>query len=406
MESAATMMFAEEQSPQSGKGRLVLLRRLGDVVSLPTSRINAFERSVAADLLIDILRLASVEERRRVAARLVPLTDIPNNLCRMLLRDDIVVARELLDESLSLSDHDLATCAQETSIEHCLHIARRRGVPETVSNALIQRGEPEVILAVLNNSQAVIPTTALEAAVALSRNVPELCGPILRRAELRPSSAYVMFWWCGHEERSTILRRFAVSREVLQSSVMDLFSMVAGDTAEDAVVSKALQFIERRQRSREAAQKSEYESLEDLIHHASRVGLTSELVAEIGALAGITPLTAAKILTDEGGEGIAVLCKATGLTRTYLSLLWNALRRPEVDANNVEDERWARVQVTYEMLAVDRAQTVIRYWNWALTSALTPDLIRAIREGEEHMIDAFSAAERAAMLALGDDLRS
>jgi uncharacterized protein (DUF2336 family) len=58
------------------------------------------------------------------------------------------------------------------------------------------------------------------------------------------------------------------------------------------------------------------------------------------------------------------------------------------------------------MLAVDRAQTVIRYWNWSLTSALTPQLIRAIREGEDHLIDQFSAAERAAMLALSEDFKS
>ena len=32
---------------------------------------------------------------------------------------------------------------------------------------------------------------------------------------------------------------------------------------------------------------------------------------------------------------------------------------------------WERVQTTYEMLAVDRAQTVLRYWNWSLSSALT-----------------------------------
>lgn len=406
MESAATMKFAEQPEPQSGRSRLILLRRLGDVVGLPASRINAFERSVAADLLIDILRQAPVEERRRVAARLAPLMDIPNNLCRLLLRDEVVVARELLDECVSLSDHDLINCAVEGSVEHCLHIARRRGVSETVSNALIMRGETDVILAVLGNVNANIAMTTLEYAVALSRNVPELCGPILRRVELRPSSAYVMFWWCTHEERSVILRRFAVSREVLQSSVTDMFAMVARDKNEDPVVAKALQFIERRQRSREAITVSRFDGLEHIIEVAAVEGLNPDLVAEIGALAGVTPLTAAKILMDEGGEAVAVLCKATGLSRRYLGLLWQAMGRPEDAADDLDASPWSRVQITYEMLAVDRAQTVIRYWNWALTSALTPELIRAIREGEEHLIDAFSAAERAAMLALGDDLRA
>ena len=404
MGSAAVTKSAADRAAENDRARLVLLRRLADVVSLPASRINAFERSVVADLMVDMLRQAPLEERRRIAARLVPLTDIPDNICRLLLRDDIVVARELLDEAASLSDHDLISCAASASIDHCKHIARRRGLTPAVCHALIERADVEVTQLVLANKDASIPTTALETTVAQSRQHPELCAVILKRPELRPSSAYVMFWWCNHEERSIILRRFAVSREVLQSTVADLFGKDGG--GDDAYVRKALQFIERRQRDRDAAQISHYGGLEGVIQHAAEAGLTPDLVAEIGQLAGVKPLTAAKMLSDEGGESIAVMCKATGLTKQYLALLWKAMRRPFDEKDENGDVRWERVQVVYEILAVDRAQTVLRYWNWALTSALTPQLIRAIREGEEHLVDAFSAAERAAMLALSEDFKS
>ena len=62
-----------------------------------------------------------------------------------------------------------------------------------------------------------------------------------------------------------------------------------------------------------------------------------------------------------------------------------------------------RVQVTYEMLAVDRAQTVLRYWNWSLSSALSPDLLRAIRDGDDQALDEYSTPERAAMMALAEN---
>ena len=64
---------------------------------------------------------------------------------------------------------------------------------------------------------------------------------------------------------------------------------------------------------------------------------------------------------------------------------------------------WERVQTTYEMLAVDRAQTVLRYWNWSLSSAMSPQLLKAIREGDEAALDEYSAPERAAMMALAED---
>ena len=100
---------------------------------------------------------------------------------------------------------------------------------------------------------------------------------------------------------------------------------------------------------------------------------------------------------------MAILCKATGLSRLNLQTLWRAMRRPELDADGAVHPDWERVQITYEMLAVDRAQTVLRYWNWSLSSALTPALLRAIREGDEERIDEYSAPERAAMLALADN---
>jgi uncharacterized protein (DUF2336 family) len=60
--------------------------------------------------------------------------------------------------------------------------------------------------------------------------------------------------------------------------------------------------------------------------------------------------------------------------------------------------------ITYDMVAVDRAQTVLRYWNWALSSALTPALLRAIREGDDQAVDEYSLPQKAAMLALRGDL--
>jgi uncharacterized protein (DUF2336 family) len=64
-----------------------------------------------------------------------------------------------------------------------------------------------------------------------------------------------------------------------------------------------------------------------------------------------------------------------------------------------------RVTEIFDMVAVDRAQTVLRYWNWSLSSAMTPTLLKAIRDDDDAALDEFSVPQRAAMLALGADLR-
>lgn len=83
--------------------------------------------------------------------------------------------------------------------------------------------------------------------------------------------------------------------------------------------------------------------------------------------------------------------------------LWRGLRRQEVDRTGATDPNLERVLTVYDAIAVDRAQTVLRYWNWSLTSALTPALLKAIRDGDEAAVDEYSAPQRAAMLALSRD---
>jgi len=65
---------------------------------------------MTADLLVEMLREAGVEERARVARRLSTLGEIPATLARLLLRDRIEVAHALLEDCPSLSDGDLIDC--------------------------------------------------------------------------------------------------------------------------------------------------------------------------------------------------------------------------------------------------------------------------------------------------------
>lgn len=390
--------------PAIGRARRALVKRLADVVCLPSSRVNAFERAMTADLLVEMLRECEADDRARTARRLAGLTEIPTSILRLLLRDDIEVAAPLLEDGTIIPDSELILCAHDTTIAHRRMIAARREISELVIDAVIDAEEPDVIELTLKNPGARFSATAIERIVAASRDHPRFVAGLLRRGELRPSHAYVMFWWGDPDARRTILQRFAVSREVLQEASGDIFPLATAEGWQDPLVRKALQFIERRQRNRAAVEKSPYASLDDAVA-AAREGMTRELASEIAYLAGIKPTTGAKIFTDAYGEPLAILCKATGLPRSAVRALWRGLRRPEADSAGRPTAALERSLVTYDMMAVDRAQTVLRYWNWSLSSALTPALVRAIREGDESAVDEYSAPQKAAMLALSSDFK-
>ena len=405
IEPLSETIDAEPVAPRPSKARTALLKRLADVVCLPSSRVNAFERAMTADLLVEMLREAEVADRARVARRLATLNDPPPALARLLLRDVVLVARDLLENCLSLCDTDLVDCIRHGGMEHRRMIAQRRTVSDTVCEALVESMETPVIEAMLRNPSARLSGDAVESLVAATREHPRYIPLLLRRGELRPSHAYILFWWADAEARRVILQRFAVSREVLQEASSDVFPLAAQERWTDPLSRKALQFIERRQRNRAALEKSPFESLDAAVM-SSEDGLTRELIEEISYLSGLKPMTGAKIFTDQGGEPLAILCKATGLPKTALRALWRGLRRRETDSSGALWPTLERVLITYDMIAVDRAQTVLRYWNWALSSALTPTLVRAIRDGDDTGLDEFSTPERAAMLVLAGDMGS
>lgn len=393
---------AELDAPPTSRARAMLLKRLADVVCLPISRVNAFERAMTADLLVDMLREAEPSERKKVARRIAGLTEIPASLVRMLLRDEVDVAEELLLNSNSLSDADLLDCARMMNLEHRRLIALRRSVSEVVCDVLIEFGEVLVLECLLKNEEARFSNGGIEAVVALTRGDPRLTTILLRRPELRPAHAYVLFWWADPDARKIILQRFAVSREVLQEATSDIFPMAAQERWQDPLSRKALQFIERRQRNRAAIDKSPFDNLEAAVS-AAQNGLSRETAEEISYLSGLKPMTGAKIFTDPGGEPLAILCKATGLPKQAIRALWRGLKRDELEHDGAPSQALERAMIAYDMIAVDRAQTVLRYWNWSLTSALTPALLRAIRDGDADAVDEYSTPQRTAMLAFSKE---
>ena len=401
-EPAFDLIIEDAPAPPVFRARGALLKRLADVVCLPSSRVNNFERSMTADVLVEMLREAEPAERAKVARRLANLTEMPATLARMLLRDTFEVARQILENCQSIGDCDLIDCVRYTTVEHRRLVALRRGVTEVVAEALAEGGEPVVIEALLRNDQATLSAAAVELIVAATRDNPKFIPQLLRRPELRPSHAYAMFWWAEADARRTILQRFAVSREVLQDAASDVFPLAMEEKWQDPLSRKALQFIERRQRNRAAIAKSPYDSLEDAIADVGEA-MTRETAEEISYLSGLKPMTGAKIFTDPGGEPLAILCKATGLPRTAINALWRGLRRPEFDESGALAPTLQHVIQIFDMIAVDRAQTVLRYWNWSLSSAITPALLKAIREGDEEGLDEYSVPQRTAMLALSRD---
>lgn len=391
-------------APKESGVRRALVKRLADVICIPASQLTPQERHMAGDVLVELLRDADKPMRASVAKRLVMLNEAPRTILLILARDDIEVAKYVLEESKSLTDSDLIYIAKNVSSAHRKVMAMRRKVSDAVVDVLVEFLEEDVVETLLKNQGANFSEKAIQRILTVSRNHKPYVTLLAKREETRPSHGLTMFWWADYADRKAILHRFAVTRSVLQESCADLYPQAAAEGWQDAAVRKALQFIERRQRNRIAIERSRYDSLEQAIEAAEVTGLTREIAEEISYMAGIKPATGAQIMTDRAGEGLAILCKAPGLRREYIRKFWVALRRDPGPVDAPTQELKNVIQI-YDAISTDKAQTVLRYWNWSLTSSLNADVLRHIKNGVIPNEDEYGAAAITAALVFGNRSR-
>ena len=352
----------EETPNEIGHARKILLRRLIDYIALPGSQVAPQDRSMGGDILLDMLFHATEEERYLCSSRLSVMSEAPRRVLRYLAQCDLEIARPLLEVSEAFDSSDLLEIIDQVAVDHRIMIAKRKRVPVAVCDQLARRGEISVVKALLKNKGADLSETAVDRLVERSRTEEGIVELLITRLELKPAQAMAMFWWSDRDTRRTILQRHAADRSEMVGMCGDVFAIAAKEGWADPVARKTLQLIERRQRNRAAIERSPYDSLEHAVEAAAQSGMTPELVQEIGYLAGIKPVTSAKILSDPGADGIAVLCKATGLKKPSLKNFWLALKRPLEAEDGSVNQLFAYLEETYDLLSVAKAQTTLRYW--------------------------------------------
>lgn len=389
------------EAPPIGRARNALFRRLLDLVVMPAARLSPQDRNMVGDILLDMLFHANDSDRALCSTRLAVCRDAPRRLMRYLGRCTFEAARPLLENNEGFDACDLREIAMVGSPDHRLAIARRKIVPESVGEYLAEHAEPAAAKAMILNAGALLSEQAVDKLVDRSRMEPELCPLLVERLELKSSQAMAMFWWCDGPTRRKILQRHTADRLEIIETCKDVFEMAAAENWGDPVVRKALQVIERRQRNRAAIERSPYSSLEDAINAGAASGIDAELAQEIAFLAGIKPVTAAKILSDAGGEGLAVLCKGTGVNRQFLPVLWAGLKRPLEVEDGVLHPQFKIVAETYEILTVAKAQSTLRYWNWSLSSAFSSQALDSGLDDAANEEAQFSTAQRTARLVFG-----
>lgn len=341
--------------------RILMIRKLSDIVVLPAGRISANERALTADIILQVLGKVEKELRIEVAQRVARVPECPPALTRMLLLDEPDVAAPILTGAEGVPEALIIECAREGTTAHRTMIARRIDLTTSLADVLVSFNEPEVAKILLRLDDFTLSPNAVELLVSRSVSDVEMQNLLLRRRELEPVHGFMMFWWVKGERRRRILSRYALDRSIIQEALQDLFPMVFRDKSNpDELVKNILTMTDRRHRPRGAnGEAVSMEAVKRTVDYARR-NPVQEVVDAVGMVAGISSELAARIIRDPGGEPYAVMCKSLGISRDdFFASLRSGDESEQMSADEADD-----ILAVFDSMARDFSRAVLRYWDW------------------------------------------
>ncbi|MFA5120755.1 DUF2336 domain-containing protein [Zavarzinia sp.] len=258
--------------------------------------------------LIDILARDQLPSVRRVLAEeLKRSAEVPKPIVQRLAYDlDLIVAAPILEYSPLLNDDDLleiiATCRVEGAISA---IARRRELPEAVSDAIVATLDIPAVTALLANPSARLREEVLDKVIDAAASIEVWHQPLVLRAELSMRA----------------IRRIA---GFVASSLVDQL-MRRSDLDEETAVTLARRVRERVSAGEHEAPRQHFDDLMAALTEKHRRGDLDEAVIDQALEAGKRDFVVAALAVRSGLKPSAVRqVLGSRLAKPVCALVWRA----------------------------------------------------------------------------------
>lgn len=340
---------------KSALSRRRLFENMADLFLSEDGRLTEHERALMTDILTKLIQSMELELRKELSAFLIQSEANLPEVVRLLSNDEIDVARPLLEKSKLLQDSDLIEIVRMRTDEHRLSIALREDLDAEVSDVLIQYGDGDVIEALLRNTDARLSDRAMAYLVSESRRTDRFQEPLLNRADLPLELACRMYWWVAAALRQRILLEFEISPADLDHAIRkSTHAVIAGGKETSGAYSNAQRLVRRLQETDDL-------TVEFLLA-ALRQNRVAVFVAGLAELGETDFRTAWRIFTDPGGEGLAVIARAAGLTREQFTALYLLVAQVRGGSGPQSTSILARISELFDSLPEKKSRVVLQYW--------------------------------------------
>jgi uncharacterized protein (DUF2336 family) len=341
---------------KSAETRTTLANIISDLFDNQGDILSDRERKLIFNIMHGLIHEVEISVRKNFSKQLASLPDAPQELLSELINDEIDVAYPLLVKSTVLRDMDLVDVIRLRTHEHQLAISLREDISEGVSDALVETGSEGVIKSLLKNQNAKISESAMEYLVEQSKRVDTYQEPLLHRHELKEDLAKRMFMWVSAALRKHIVNRYEINNE----EVENLLERAAREGIEETIDNQKHKPTGAKKLA--AALKGDGEKAANLLVEVLSDGEVPLFLALLAELTELKEYLTARMVFEEGGDGLAIACKAIGVPDAQFDRIFRMSRgaKPHLAMRLRIDS--PRIKKLYRHMNPEDAQRVLRRW--------------------------------------------
>jgi uncharacterized protein (DUF2336 family) len=354
-------------SGSSSRG-IAILTSVTDLFINGAQRFSEDQIGVFDDVMARLMVRIEAKARAKLAQRLAPIANAPSNVIHLLASDDdIEVARPVLTRSERLSEHTLVATANSKSQQHLYAITQRDALSEAVTDILVERGDRDVVHAVVKNRGARFSDAGFRVLVTRSDGDDALASEVGMRGDI-PRQHFLMLL---EKASSAVRARLAAENPQASDAIDGVMAEVVGGIRDEIrnsspAFAAAEAAVARQNRIRRIGESEIYQYARDRKFEETAIAL---------ALLCDTPIDVVeRALLDPGAEIVLILAKFAGLssTTTKAVLLLRAADR------GMSTEDLEQALMSFNRLQPETAKRVLGFFRTRARNPAAPMIPQAV----------------------------
>ncbi len=350
----ASLIDEIEAAIQSGspERRSATLRRVTDLFVANADRFNDQQIDVFDDVLGFLVQKIESKALAELSGRLSSVKKAPQEVMRRMAHDDqIDVAGPVLTSSECLTTDDLVEISKTKGQAHLLAISSREHLAESVTDALLQRGDRDVDQRVAGNSGARFSDSGMQTLVSRAEKDEYLAEKVCARRDIPLPLVRQLVLGAAETVRAKLLAATnPASRAEIESVLSRVSNEVRGEVASEHDYAEARRLV--------LLMKQKGALDEVALLEFARTRRYEEMICALAVMCSVPIPLIVQLLHSEQSEVFLIPCKAAGITWPAVAAILNA-RSP---GQPISQPDLARAKADYHKLSKATAERVLRFW--------------------------------------------